>query len=151
MRTALELLEQLQSQFVSHILPEEVNDYAMKKILSQLEQALGVDIDFSEVKNYYNNMTNIPTKYQNRPTYAMLHSLVEKVEKVTRRYSETLKKQYKIELVDFPVYGTIPMGDFSAQVIGCGTDSETLMLFCDGLFGMANLDRKSTRLNSSHS
>ena len=34
------------------------------------------------------------------------------------------------------------MGDFSAQVMGCGMDGETLMLFCDGFFGMANLVSK---------
>lgn len=143
MRTALELLEQIQYQFVGLIPSEEVNENAMQKILDQMQRALGIDLDFLKLKNYYNDMADIPTKYQSRPTYALLRRLVEKIEKVTREHSEMLKKRYKIELVDFPVYGTIPMGDFSAQVIGCGMDNETLMLFCDGFFGMANLVSKA--------
>ena len=91
MRMALELLEQIQSQFVSLISSEKVNENAMQKILGQMQQALGIDLDFSKLKNNYNDMRGVPTKYQSWPIYALLRQLVEKIEKVTRKYSEMLK------------------------------------------------------------
>ncbi len=139
MRTALQLLEQIQSQFADFIPSEELKNSATKKIIGQMKQSLGIDLDFFQLKNYFNDISDIPTKYQSPSNYALLRILVKKIEKVTQEHSDTLKKLYKINLVKFPIYGSIPMGDFSAQVVGCGTESEILMLFCEGLFGMANL------------
>lgn len=138
---AIELLEKLQSSYPYPKVSEEDFVFSFMKLQKQMSQTLGVDLPLT-YKEYEKMFSTPPTEKQNPLTYSLLYDIIRAFSDLIEEKKEEFSKQYNVELKKFPVFGTITMGEFSAQAISCGELDESLMLFSDGLFGFANLISK---------
>lgn len=138
--TAIQTLEILQSK--SPFALENYNQiHDLDGFVRQMVESLGINIDVETIlKEFANYTIEAPTKYQNPHTYSLLNSLISSLKSVVDENSADLTEKYKIQFKDFPVFGSVSMGLFSAQVL-C-LNNENLLLFSDGVFGFANLISK---------
>lgn len=82
---------------------------------------------------------DLPTDYQTVWSYALLKTIFREIQEVI---ANAKVRDERIEkLPPMPVFGTVSMGDFSAQIV-CPIEDDYLIVFSEGLFGFANLFSK---------
>lgn len=81
----------------------------------------------------------LPTDYQEVWSYALVKMIFREIQDVI---ADAEIKDKRIEkLPPIPVFGTVRMGNFSAQIV-CPIADDYLIVFSEGLFGFSNLFSK---------
>ncbi|MCH5142444.1 MAG: hypothetical protein J1G07_01850 [Clostridiales bacterium] len=112
-------------------------------MLDEMESKWGTKFDKSNVIDRINQMySDLPTKFQNPLTYSLLKDIIKNIKDTVEKNSEELSLKFKIENNYFPIFGTVSMGQFSAQICSPKNSNDSLIIFSDGLFGFANLISK---------
>lgn len=137
MKTALELLEHLQSG--TAIRWNTINANTIEKMMSNKHPGF----DLSPFKQQLAQiLSTAHTKYQNPLTYSILREMIDEFQGLFPQIKAESKNGKTIRLQDFPIFGTVDMGEFSAQIRVDSDDQKPLMVFSDGFFGFANLISK---------
>lgn len=114
---------------------------AMKVVEVQMRQQMGEEKE--KLEEYLLQIKelekNLPTEYQETWTYSILLGIFKEMESVLEEVENSGGGTGELPAV--PTFGTVRMGDFSAQ-IACSDREDYLIVFSEGLFGFANLFSK---------
>lgn len=130
-----------------------------RELLAELQRRTGTKradtlCDWTEAKNMPSYMRDffpkyveymeetakdLPTEYQEVWSYALLKTIFREIQEVTA--NAKIRDERIEKLPPIPVFGTVSMGDFSAQIV-CPIAGDYLIVFSEGLFGFANLFSK---------
>lgn len=135
--TGRELLERLQIEAGY----EKRTDITEEDVLRLTEGKSAVSRETAEgYIRYLKEMEQrLPTRYQSVWSYSLLEQIFGEMQAALERAKTSAGKMP--ELPPIPVFGTVRMGEFSAQ-IACSKKDEYLIVFSEGMFGFCNLFSK---------
>lgn len=141
--SAIKLLEKIQRELNGYVPDIDCINDSQQIILDKMESEWGKMIDKQIYKDYMSQIsTELPTKLQNPLTYSLLKIIIKNLKVIVEENRDSLSQKFKIENNAFPVFGTVSMGEFSAQICSPENSEDSLIIFSDGLFGFANLISK---------
>lgn len=132
--TSRELLAELQKR-TGGKREDNLRDWpAVRNMPSYMQEFLPQYLEYLEETE-----KELPTDYQEVWSYALVKTIFREIQEVTA--DAKIKDEKMEKLPPIPVFGTVRMGNFSAQIV-CPIEDDYLIVFSEGLFGFSNLFSK---------